>query len=324
MTPSLLKVFAGDPMARMVRRLGPNDQDEMEILGGITMESSHADAPTVDGGPFDVVDVPSGLHTGFTHYLDGAQKARLAMYYGLVPISIAHTSAGILERDGRELRPPDAYSSDFSFFVPTSARIGDRLHEVLPVRAVPVDEGVTSAQMYEAVLGLIGHTREDQEDHLARDFEDGILLVDGGIGKALTGDRDGRSLVGLVKSHRRQYFRSAERVEKILSMRIGQRTSLFYRERDEPQGHTVASFYLKLNEQSTGSPLFGLVRVELPPTDRMIAMADAIAGWMMTERAPSSQPDARFDRLLYPIRLVEQHLKARQPSEAAIQALIGV
>ncbi|HRF60379.1 MAG TPA: hypothetical protein PLH94_10770 [Fimbriimonadaceae bacterium] len=324
MAPSLQKLFAGDPLARMVRRIGPNDQDEMEILGGLTMESSHADASTVDGGPFAVFDVPSGLETGFTHYLDGAQKARLAMYYGLVPISVAHTSAAILERDGRALKPPVDYRSDFAFFVPTVAPIGDRLHDVLPVRVVPVDEDATSAQMHEAVMSQIGHVREDQEDDLARSFEDGVLLVDGGIGKALGSERDARSLVGLIKSHRRQYFRSADRVEKILGMRPGQRTSLFYRERDEPQGHMVASFYLKLHEQTTGSPLFGLVRIEVPPTDRMIARADEIAGWLMTERAPSSKPDARHDRLLYPIRLVEQHLKARQPSEAAVQALIGV
>jgi hypothetical protein len=70
--------------------------------------------------------------------------------------------------------------------------------------------------------------------------------------------------------------------------------------------------------------MFGLARAEMPAEGRYLEMADEIAGWILTERCPLSLPDPRFDVLLYPIHLVELHLKARQPSDAAIGGLVGL
>lgn len=106
-------------------------------------------------------------------------------------------------------------------------------------------------------------------------------------------------------------------------MRVGQRSSVFLRPADSLQGESVYSFYLRLHAGENTAPLFGIVRIELPATADYVQAAEEIAGWLLHERAPLSLPDARYDKLLYPIRLVEQHLKARQPSTAAILGLVG-
>jgi hypothetical protein len=53
-----------------------------------------------------------------------------------------------------------------------------------------------------------------------------------------------------------------------------------------------------------------LVRVEVAPANGTSNSADAISRWILTERAPVSAPDRRWDRLLYGIYSVEQYLKA--------------
>jgi hypothetical protein len=108
-----------------------------------------------------------------------------------------------------------------------------------------------------------------------------------------------------------------------LDLKPGQRTPVFLRERNQQQGKEANSFYLRLFDCSGQSPLFGLIRVEMPSSSTLLARVDEICGWLLAERDPLSLPDSRYDRMLYPIRLVEQHLKARQPSDAAIRAILG-
>jgi len=54
-------------------------------------------------------------------------------------------------------------------------------------------------------------------------------------------------------------------------------------------------------------------RADLVIANARAGRADAISGWLLAERAPLATPDARFDRLLYPIHQVEEYLKARAP-----------
>lgn len=325
--PSLHRLFADDPLARVVTP-GPRDEDELSVLGDLAEESSAVDAPLVGEGPFVAVDVPALGESGFTHFLDGAQKARLAMYYGLSPVYLAHVSAGLLPRRDREILGTEAgaYREEFDFYVPSDLPIAERLAEVgaIGIHRVPVDAEATPLQVRKAIVDAISDRRDGLEERLAQEFDhDGRLLIDGGIGKALRGGREDRFVVGVVKSHRRQYFRSRDRVQTILGLRAGQRTSAFWRERDEAQGVRAISFYLRLHSRDDAGPLHGLVRVELPPDEEQLDLVDEIAGWILHERAPSSLPDARYDRLLYPIRLVERHLKARQPSDVRLHALVG-
>jgi hypothetical protein len=296
---------------------------------GLAMPSSSdpspsCEAPTVDDGPFVVTDVPQLGRTGFTHFLDGAQRSWTGVYVGLTPVYLAHTSAGIVERLDRDVLPPSIYSGDMEAFVPEGSPAAQRISHMLPVVTVgPGDTGMEQAG--EQALKRISERREERERVVARSFTEGVLLIDGGIGHMVAADGAKQPfVVGMVKSHRKQYFQSLERTNAIFGMKAGQRSSLFIRQATHSSESDVWSFYLRLHESDQQPPQFGLVRIEVPARDEFRELVDEIAGWVLYERAPLSLPDARYDRMLYPIRLVEQHLKARQPSDAWVRGIMGV
>jgi hypothetical protein len=154
--------------------------------------------------------------------------------------------------------------------------------------------------------------------------EEGRLLVDGTIGQlvgAITGPLG--SVVGLVKSHRKQYF-TVETATTILGLQEGERSSVFVVQSRRDHVSPTHSWYLRLRGDSYKSPAFGLVRIEVPPIEVSSDAANEISSWVLAERSPLSLPDLRYDRLLYPIRAVELLLKSRHPSRQSIQSLIGV
>jgi hypothetical protein len=61
--------------------------------------------------------------------------------------------------------------------------------------------------------------------------------------------------------------------------------------------------------------LYGLLRIEARAGAATISGATPASGWLLAERAPIATPDARFDRLLYPIHDVETYLKTRAPRD---------
>lgn len=287
-------------------------------------EARSVEADTIEGETFRIVDVPALDRSEFTHFLDGAQRSWQILYHRLSPVYAAHTSAAILERIDGDLQPPthETYRGDLEAFVPDDPNLADALRSHLKVISVSVKD-THPGGLDEVVRQAISDRRDDLEKDLAQRFTQGKLLIDGGLGNALRHQGEQPYVVGLVKSHRKQYFRSAKRTDMILGMRPGQRSSVFMRPADSQQGESVFSFYLRLRESDAAGPLFGIVRIELPSDPAFVEQADEISGWILHERAPLSLPDPRFDKLLYPIRLVEQHLKARQPGTAAIMGLIG-
>ena len=305
-----------------VRFVQPTEREDR--LSSTSFEATSIDAAVVEGSDFQVKDVPSLDHSEFSHFLDGAQRSWQAFYRALSPIYLAHTSAAISERIERDLLPPtdDTYLGSLEAYVPDDPELCQALRTKLPVVTIKVGE--TQPGGYEElVLKAISDRRDSLEQALAQKFGSGKLLIDGGIGKALRLQGEQAFVVGLVKSHRKQYFKSAKRTEMILQMKTGQRSSVFVRAADALQGESVFSFYLRLHDGEGVNPLFGIVRIEIPAGDEHLGRVDEIAGWILHERAPLSLPDPRYDRLLYPIRLVEQYLKSRQPSTAAVLGLIG-
>jgi hypothetical protein len=305
-----------------LRFVSPSEREEH--VATATFEAKSIEAEVVGDAEFEVTEAPNTDRSEFTHFLDGAQRSWQILYRRLSPIYAAHTSAAILERVGKELQPPncDNYIGDLEAFIPDDPNLCDRIRPHLKVAKVPIKD-THPGGLDDIVKQAISDRRDELERDLAQRFTTGRLLIDGGLGNALRHQGEQPFVVGLVKSHRKQYFRSAKRSDLILNMRVGQRTSVFIRPADSQQGESVFSFYLRLRESDNAGPLFGIVRIELPSDPDMVEMADEIAGWILHERAPLSLPDPRFDKLLYPIRLVEQHLKARQPSTAAIIGLIG-
>lgn len=364
--PTLRELFRDDPQARVLR-LAPRQDDDFGAFATSSDMSTCVDALVVDGEAFGVTDVPGLNHSGFTHFLDGAQKSREAMFHGLLPVHLAHTSAAVLERVDAHMLPPEkgAWLGDLEAYAPPLAAA--RLKDWIPTCTIGVAEEDTGVSIKDKIAKEIGRQREQREielavafcerlasglpppvarsaatsspalrereeiselshshrtakqSHAKRDF----LMIDGGIGRLLQRCPTADAVVGIVKTHGRQYFQSRARVEAVLAMKAGQRTSVFERPEDMLQGAKAYSFYLKLRDGEFESPLFGVVRVELPPIRESIDRADEIAAWVLHERNPLSLPDRRHDRLLYPIHLVEMQLKSRQPSDAAIAARIG-
>ncbi len=242
---------------------------------------------------------------------------------GLYPVYVAHLSAAILQRVIRDVLAPtdDLYRLHSGFFAGFTEgleplQVAGHLHIVDP------GTNLAPESVAEKLSVGISAKRDELEQSLAAEFDLGTLLMDGGIGKALLGPQDQRPLFGLVKSHRTQYFASADRLNEMAKLRPGWRTSVFLRDRNRNDRVAPYSFYLRLHESPVHGPFHGLVRVELPPHPQYLEMADEVASWILHERAPYSLPDPRYDRLLYPIRLIEMHLKALQPSEAWIRGLI--
>src|SRR3989449_4869263 len=102
-------------------------------------------------------------------------------------------------------------------------------------------------------------------------------------------------------------------LERALTLPADHRTSAF-----RPLGHQhrpVYSWYLRLWPWDGNDLLYGLLRIEARAHPASVAQATALSGWLLRERAPVSTPDARWDRLLYPIHDVETYLRSRAPRD---------
>ncbi len=328
-TPTLREVIGDNPRFRILSPFARTGDDDFAAFAGRTQESTCLDAENVEGTEFRLIDVPALNDSGFTHFLDGSQKSKKVLSDGFFPIYVSHTSAAVLARVDREIQPPDEglYFADFRAYAPDSS--AEFLARWLPlICPIKTTEDDTEATVKEQINKAIGDQRESLEIRAAEGFLNGarssdFLLVDGGIGRILQLDAPKANLAGVIKSHAKQYFKSRSSVEAMCVIKVGQRSNVFKREEDKVQGEMVYSFYLKLRESPSENPMFGVIRVEMAAVTESIERADVIAGWLMHERDPLSLPDFRHDRLLYPIRLVEMQLKARQPSDAAIAARIG-
>lgn len=311
-------------------RVTPPSMGRSDDFGAFSIgpeNSPGEDAEIVEGNAFDVFDVPFTDQTGFTHFMDGAERKWRVGFYGLHPIYLAHVSAGLLKREERTVLPPEEgrYSTGrLECFAPETAVAAATLAG-LKCTPIKLEEGSTSAMVETQIRDAVQHAREHHEVNLAATFEngEGWLLIDGGIGWPLRVNARLAHAVGIVKTHSRQYVRSGASVNKLLNMRAGQRSALFRRPNDSRQGNEALSCYLKLRESSDQGPFYGLVRLEIPDLDEAKGRIDEIAGWVLAERTPLSLPDPRHDRLLYPIRLVETYLKALQPSPAAVLGFLG-
>jgi hypothetical protein len=121
----------------------------------------------------------------------------------------------------------------------------------------------------------------------------------------------------VIKSHGAQFL-EGRGLERALTLPAGHRTSVF-RVRG---GHTrteVYSWYLRLWPWEGNDLLYGLLRVEARAEAETVARASAVSGWLIAERAPLATPDARWDRLLYPLHHVGEYLKSRAPRDLQLR-----
>ena len=252
-------------------------------------------------------------------FLDAIQRWRVAYYDGAVPIVRGYVAAAVRRRGpDRQLRTARERCRD----VHVTAR--ERLHP--GVRAALDSSGIEildvpemaaqPARAEDAARHAVEHARvtiEKQlgEAHLAALGPEEWLILDGLLSESTLLARHPRA-VGVIKSHAAQYFEGDDWT-RALTVPALHRTSVF-----KPRGRArneVHSWYLRLWPWEGIHILFGLVRVEMRAWEGSAATAGAVSAWLLRERAPVSTPDARWDRLLYPIHDVENYLKARAPRD---------
>jgi len=293
-----------------------------------------AEAEIVEGGADRLaahsVGAPSA--SAFTAFLDGIQRSAVALYHGPVPIVYAYAAAVIRARserrittltaadggDGlstRYLEEREAVFFPFRYVSPDQIRaagVSDvALFDTSPPEGEPLP--LFPPAIYARAAEAVNRWRESLEGALAdrwcRESHDGWLLVDGSLTLTQELARCPRA-VGVVKSHRTRFF-DGDDARTVLALRPGERSSVF---RPGTRSFTpVYSWYLRLRSAAGRDAFFGLVRVEAAATEETIERADEISRWILAETAPLSLPDARWDRLLYPIRDCEEYLRTRAP-----------
>ena len=311
-----------DPRVHVVTGLDLPDEEPASLAAA----APHiADAEVVEpGGKIDAVTVGNPAPGRFACFMDGMERQRVVLYFAGAPVVYGYTAAVIRTRGAdRRMRTHAAPAVREALYY--SKRLVDlRLDGIDSVDTDDGEERVEEHPMIllEAARKKVSSVRDRLEARVtsewltAFDGSDEWLLVDG----SLTGEYyhyPSPNLVGVVKSHQTQYFPMDDQ-RKILGMQVGERSGVFVpRGRRRPE---VYSWYLRLRPNEGQDVHFGLVRVEAAKCDRTLAMADEISRWLLAERSPLSLPDARWDRLIYPIRDCEQYLRSLAPTRIALDA----
>jgi hypothetical protein len=282
-------------------------------------------APVVD--PFasaELIESPAvqSVHVGEptpldqAAFLDGIQRYAVEGWIGLVPIVRAYVAAAVLRRESGGLRA--AALSEEEFLVAPLSRLGVGQRGSLRDAGLTVHDCDIADERSHPVLdvqrlaALVERRREEAERAVARCFLEGEpvawLVVDGpitGFGDLFS---EAPRLVGLIKSHQTQFLAGRD-MRVALTLPAGHRSSVFAR--GAGKRATVYTWYLRLWPWEERGLLHGLVRVERAPGDEVVAEATRVSRWILAERAPLAAPDARWDRLIYPIQQVEAYLRAR-------------
>lgn len=241
-------------------------------------------------------------------FLDGVQRHQVVGYAGTAPLVAATVAAAVRERSDRVLRTVVERRERLLLGRPAAlaaAPVPDGYRAV----PLPDDEPDHPIRDLDAAVGAVDDARTALEvaaGEAYRRRSDAWLVVDGSLAESPVWAADPRML-GVSKSHATLPFEGAD-LGRYLRLPAGHRTSVF-----QPASRRFAPVYawgLRLWDWAGRDLLFGLVRVEAAPTEETLTRVDEYSRWILAERAPVSAPDARWDRLLYGIRNVEEYLRA--------------
>ncbi len=248
-------------------------------------------------------------------FLDGIQRYAVEGHLGIIPLVRGYVAAAVLRREEQTLKA--AASQNEEFLVVPVSRLTPAQHAELTELPLPLydcTDGERSHPILDVQLAaaVVERRREQLErrlaiDHLAGGCDE-WLVVDGSIGDLVGGKIERHGVLGLVKSHDTQFLDGAD-LEVALTLLPGYRTSVFARHVGGQK--PVFTWYLRLWPWESHDLLYGLVRIERAPTDQTVAEASMVSRWLVAERAPLAAPDERWDRLIYPIRQVEEYLQSQ-------------
>jgi hypothetical protein len=282
-----------------------------EASGGRTDDATIRPARLIEGNRLEFVPVGAAERwPDPLAFLDGVQRTELLAYSGHSPIVIADIAAAVRERTDRRLHTVMEERRTLVLARPDAlAATGEALGEFELV-ALPVDDpGHPSLDLVQAARA-IDRARGALEISLGiryRQRSSAWLVIDGGLTESPDLASDPR-MVGVVKSHSTLPFDGAD-LDRYLRLPPAHRSSMFT---PETRSLTpVHSWALRL-WQWEGKDLFhGLVRIEVAPVPAYTSSdADRLSRWLLSERAPLSAPDGRWDRLLYGVHSVEQYLRS--------------
>jgi hypothetical protein len=287
----------------------------LERLEGVHEVPRVIDAQVVENATV-ARPIPGAPTPAFGAFLDGVQESRVVRVMNGVPIVWARIAAVIRRRSNRRLLTWDAPIVECGLYAPLS--LLDR-HTRAALADTPIldtsrseDDALISrhpAHVIEQALHAVQRERERAERALAERWCQAVgepLLVDGSIsGSEIVASHP--CAVGVVKSHR-QLYASLALLEVILALASGERTPVVC---IAPRNRTpVHSWYLRLRDGVAHDALWGIVRVEIGESRDPMARADEVSRWVLAERAPLALPDARWDRMTYPVRECEEFLRA--------------
>ncbi len=307
-------------------------EEEPRIDQGQSTPERDAEIVESGRGVGDSISCHPVPKSSFGIFVDGVENSATAAWYLALPLRLAQVAAAAVLRDEEgEMREVVAEERQVTLLYPNSvdAEIEQRLHAFCNdagIRPLPValrqgeqDWGIALQKHVQAVRGDL----ESKVLHEAspRASEECWILADGRCPEPKTAPT--KYVVGLVKSHLLPYFKDELYRSWVLNLPEGHRTPVFCATREEEGARKTYSWYLRLHESPDGPPWFGLIRLEMNDLDMALAHVDEITAWVLAERAPLSLPDSRYDRLLYPVRYIEQYLRSRLRSRWDLQALIG-
>lgn len=304
-------VAAGAVPASHIPRGSPGRADLEEVAGAEAVEDPMLAAHAVQVPP----QIPETVC-----FLDGVQYHKVIAYDGVVPLIRAHVAAAARRR-GRDRRMRTAASGSRELLVTAVAALRPSVQGALAASTVELvdldaEDAAQPARALEAARGAVERARVELERAVAERLAGSLdpaewLVVDGLLSESAVLAGHPRAL-GVIKSHGAQYFTGVE-LERALTLPAGCRSSVF-----RPRGrarHEVYSWYQRLWPWEGNDLLYGLLRIEARAHPDTVGRASRLAGWLAAERAPLSLPDARWDRLLYPIWEVESYLKTRVPRD---------
>lgn len=256
-------------------------------------------------------------------FLDGIQQWRIVGYDGVRPIAVAYVAAAVRRR-GPDGRLRTAFWEARELVVAPAGTLDEPRRRAITaagLEAVSAEtDGPTPLQPGQALEALrreVHRARQALERDLGRRAIERLgdtewLVVDGQLAVSAVLARHPRAL-GVIKSHGAQFL-EGRHLERALTVPAAHRTSVF--RVHGGHGRTeVDSWYLRLWPWEGRDLFYGLVRIERAAGPDPGASVPKISGWLFAERATLAAPDARFDRLLYPIHDVETYLRSRAPGD---------
>lgn len=262
-------------------------------------------------------------------FLDGTQASHVVRYDAGLPVVFGTVAAVVRARRGRTMSTWASPRLERRLYAPC-AYLPPRVCAALADAGVPVVDttqpdasgerpGAHPFALLDRAVHFVQADRERAERELAELWctreghpERAVLVVDGSI-QGSEPLAAAPCVIGIVKSHRTLYAEGSA-LATVLALGRAERSTVF--RVSAGRRAAVASWYLRLRDPAGRDPLWGLVRVEaaLPdagaPPDALTRRADRISRAVLAEAAPLALPDARWDKLVYPIRDCEQFLRA--------------